>query len=33
MRQFSRMLQLKIGNQNESIIIDHLRITFSIKKR
>ena len=32
MRQFSRMLQLKIGNQNESIIIDHLRVTFSIKK-
>ena len=26
MRQFSRTLQLKIGNQNESIIIDHLRI-------
>ena len=32
MRQFGRMLQLKIGNQNESIIIDHLRVTFSIKK-
>lgn len=32
MRQFGRMLQLKIGNQYESIIIDHLRVTFSIKK-
>jgi len=31
-RQFGRMLQLKIGNQYESIIIDHLRVTFSIKK-
>jgi len=33
MHQFSRTLQLKIGNQNESIIIDHLCVTFSIKKR
>lgn len=32
MRQFGRVLELKIGNRKESIVIDRLRVTFSIKK-
>ena len=32
MRQFGRVLELKIGNRKESIVINNLRVTFSIKK-
>lgn len=32
MRQFGRVLELKIGNRKESIAINNLRVTFSIKK-
>ncbi|MDF7667455.1 hypothetical protein PT273_06310 [Orbaceae bacterium ESL0727] len=32
MRQFGRVLQLNIGNRKESIAINNLRVTFSIKK-
>jgi len=31
-RQFGRVLELKIGNRKESIVINNLRVTFSIKK-
>lgn len=32
MRQFGRVLELKIGNRKENIVINNLRVTFSIKK-
>ncbi|MCO6549017.1 MAG: hypothetical protein J6583_14780, partial [Gilliamella sp.] len=32
MRQFGRILELKIGNRKESIVINNLRVAFSIKK-
>lgn len=32
MKQFGRVLELKIGNRKECIIINNLRVTFSIKK-
>ncbi|MCO6545357.1 MAG: hypothetical protein J6583_07470 [Gilliamella sp.] len=32
MRQFGRVLELKIGNRKESIVINNLRVAFSIKK-
>lgn len=32
MRQFGRVLAVKIGNRKESIVINNLRVTFSIKK-
>lgn len=32
MRQFGRVLELKISNRKESIAINNLRVTFSIKK-
>jgi hypothetical protein len=31
-RQFGRVLELKIGNRKESIVINNLRVAFSIKK-
>jgi hypothetical protein len=31
-RQFGRVLAVKIGNRKESIAINNLRVTFSIKK-
>lgn len=32
MKQFGRVLEFKIGNRKECIIINNLRVTFSIKK-
>lgn len=32
MKQFGRVLELKIGNRKECVIINNLRVTFSIKK-
>lgn len=32
MQQFGRVLELKIGNRIESMVINNLRVTFSIKK-
>lgn len=32
MHQFGRVLAVKIGNRKESIVINNLRVTFSIKK-
>lgn len=32
MRQFGRQLKLVIGNENESLEITHLRVTFNVKK-